>query len=93
METRRNSEIKKAVLSVAVITAIALTASAEQKIVIDGSTTVGPIAKAFAEYFMVAHPDVNITVSESGSGNGTKALVNNTGVPPDERLRIQGRRR
>ncbi len=25
---------------------------ANQKIVIDGSTTVGPIAKAFAEYYM-----------------------------------------
>ncbi|MFA7257803.1 MAG: PstS family phosphate ABC transporter substrate-binding protein [Kiritimatiellales bacterium] len=70
--------MKKAVLSAAVITAIALTASAEQKIVIDGSTTVGPIAKAFAEYFMAAHPDVNITVSESGSGNGAKSIMNGT---------------
>jgi phosphate transport system substrate-binding protein len=70
--------MKKAVLSAVVITAIALTASAEQKIVIDGSTTVGPIAKAFAEYFMAAHPDVNITVSESGSGNGAKSIMNGT---------------
>lgn len=46
------------------------------KIVIDGSTTVGPIAKAFAEYYMGKHPEVNITVSESGSGNGAKSLVN-----------------
>ena len=43
------------------------------KIVVDGSTTVGPIAKAFAEYYMGKHPDVNITVSESGSGNGAKS--------------------
>lgn len=49
---------------------------AENKIVIDGSTTVGPIAKAFAEYYMGKHPEVNITVSESGSGNGAKSLVN-----------------
>lgn len=48
------------------------------KIVIDGSTTVGPIAKAFAEYFMKQNPGVNITVSESGSGNGAKSLVNGT---------------
>jgi len=48
----------------------------ENKIVIDGSTTVGPIAKAFAEYYMGKHPEVNITVSESGSGNGAKSLVN-----------------
>ena len=48
------------------------------KIVMDGSTTVGPIAKAFAEYFMSRYPAVNITVSESGSGNGAKAIVNGT---------------
>ena len=48
------------------------------KIVIDGSTTVGPIAKAFAEYYMSRNPGVNITVSESGSGNGAKALINGT---------------
>ncbi len=47
-------------------------------IVVDGSTTVGPIAKAFAEYYMGMHPDVNITVSESGSGNGAKSLINGT---------------
>lgn len=52
------------------------TASAGDSIVIDGSTTVGPIAKAFAEYYMSLHPDVNITVSESGSGNGAKSLIN-----------------
>jgi len=68
--------MKKAVLSAAVMTAIAFTAVAEQTITIDGSTTVGPIAKAFAEYFMAARPDVNITVSESGSGNGAKSLMN-----------------
>jgi len=47
-----------------------------QKIVIDGSTTVGPIAKAFAEYYMALNKDVNVSVSESGSGNGAKSLVN-----------------
>ena len=48
----------------------------ETRIIIDGSTTVGPIAKAFAEYYMSMHKDVNITVSESGSGNGAKSLIN-----------------
>jgi phosphate transport system substrate-binding protein len=48
----------------------------DNKIVVDGSTTVGPIAKAFAEYYMSKHPGVNITVSESGSGNGAKSLMN-----------------
>lgn len=49
---------------------------AAEKIVIDGSTTVGPIAKAFAEYYISINKDVNITVSESGSGNGAKSLIN-----------------
>ncbi len=66
--------MKKIALSV--LMATTLSVFADDKIVMDGSTTVGPIAKAFAEYFMSAHPDVNITVSESGSGNGAKSLVN-----------------
>jgi len=50
----------------------------DSKITIDGSTTVGPIAKAFAEYFMNRNPQLKITVAESGSGNGAKSLVNAT---------------
>jgi phosphate transport system substrate-binding protein len=50
-------------------------AADKNKIVVDGSTTVGPIAKAFAEYYMKNNPGVNITVSESGSGNGAKSLI------------------
>lgn len=53
-------------------------ASAQERIAIDGSTTVGPIAKAFAGYYMRKHPGVNILVSESGSGNGAKSLINGT---------------
>jgi phosphate transport system substrate-binding protein len=53
-----------------------LNATAQDKIVVDGSTTVGPIAKAFAEYYMKANQGVNITVSESGSGNGAKSIIN-----------------
>ncbi len=65
-------------LAITALAAVVGTAAASDKIVIDGSTTVGPIAKAFAEYFMAANPEVNITVSESGSGNGAKSLVNQT---------------
>lgn len=54
------------------------TSNGAEKIVVDGSTTVGPIAKAFAEYYMSLNKDVNITVSESGSGNGAKSLINGT---------------
>lgn len=50
-------------------------ASAAGKIVLDGSTTVGPIAKAYAAYFTKKY-HVEVTVSESGSGNGAKSLIN-----------------
>lgn len=48
----------------------------DTSIVVDGSTTVGPIAAAFAEHYMATHPGVNITVSMSGSGNGVRGLIN-----------------
>ncbi len=49
----------------------------DNKIVIDGSTTVGPIAKAFAGYYKKQNPDVKINISETGSGNGAKSMINN----------------
>lgn len=67
------------ILAIAVFLAVVGSAdlsAQSDRIIIDGSTTVGPIAKAFAEYYMSKHPDVNITVSESGSGNGAKSLIN-----------------
>lgn len=70
--------LKKAVTGLAALATaagIALAGDAK-RIVVDGSTTVGPIAKAFAEYYMGKHTDVNITVSESGSGNGAKGIIN-----------------
>ncbi len=70
--------MKKQILALITATTVAGFASATDKIIIDGSTTVGPIAKAFAEYFMEANPDINMTVSESGSGNGAKSLLNAT---------------
>ena len=75
----------KARLSVLVLAAVGLAlcghgavayGQAAGKIVVDGSTTVGPIAKQFAEYYMSKHKDVVISVSESGSGNGAKSLIN-----------------
>jgi phosphate transport system substrate-binding protein len=48
-----------------------------KKLVLDGSTTVGPLAKAFAAYFTKT-TGVEVTVSESGSGNGAKSLINKT---------------
>ena len=44
----------------------------------DGSTTVLPIAQKVAEAYMKEHPDVNISVSGGGSGNGIKAIIDGT---------------
>jgi phosphate transport system substrate-binding protein len=44
----------------------------------DGSTTVLPIAQKVVEAFMKEHPDVNISISGGGSGNGIKALIDGT---------------
>ena len=68
---------KKILYSAAVfgLVASADAMAAGNKIVMDGSTTVGPIAKAFASYFTKT-TGVQVTVSESGSGNGAKSLIN-----------------
>jgi phosphate transport system substrate-binding protein len=43
-----------------------------------GSTTVLPIAQKCAEAYMADHPDVKITLSGGGSGNGVKAIIDGT---------------
>lgn len=48
---------------------------AAEKLHIEGSTTVGPIADGFTEVFKDMYPDVIITVNKSGSGTGAAALV------------------
>ena len=45
---------------------------------IKGSTTVLPIAQKAAEAFMKLHPEVNVSVSGGGSGNGIKAIIDGT---------------
>lgn len=45
---------------------------------LDGSTTVLPIAQKVTEAYMKEHPDVSISVSGGGSGNGIKALLDGT---------------
>jgi phosphate transport system substrate-binding protein len=73
--------VKGIAFAVALVAAVTVSdgaAHAAEELVLDGSTTVGPIAKAFAEFYMNTYPNVNITVSESGSGNGAKSLINGT---------------
>jgi phosphate transport system substrate-binding protein len=45
---------------------------------IKGSTTVLPIAQKAAEAFMKVYPDVNVSVSGGGSGNGIKSIIDGT---------------
>jgi len=70
--------MKKMMLLAASVMTSCLCVQAQEKLTLDGSTTVGPIAKAFAEYHMRQNPGTTITVSESGSGNGAKSLLNGT---------------
>jgi len=44
-------------------------------IVIKGSTTVLPIAQKVSEAYMKQNPDIKISISGGGSGNGIKALI------------------
>jgi phosphate transport system substrate-binding protein len=53
-------------------------AFAANTLVVKGSTTVFPIAQAASETYMKNHPDINISVSAGGSGDGIKALIEKT---------------
>ena len=65
------------VLGAAVLLGMSVShARAEGRVLqIEGSTTVGPIAEAFAEAIMKADKDAKITVKKTGSGDGAAALV------------------
>jgi len=67
----------KSIAIILLVLALCFTASAvwAGKIVIKGSTTVLPIAQKVAEAYMKQNPDVKISISGGGSGNGIKALI------------------
>lgn len=67
--------MKKLIGIVAAFLMLASSAFAETAIKVDGSTTVLPIMQKVVEAYMKAHPDVKISVSGGGSGNGIKALI------------------
>ena len=67
--------MKKIIGIFAALLLIASTAFAETAIKVNGSTTVLPIMQKVVEAYMKAHPDVKISVSGGGSGNGIKALI------------------
>ena len=64
---------------ICVVAAVLMSAGlgAAETLQIEGSTTVGPIADAFAEYFKGIYSDLEITVKKTGSGDGAAALVDN----------------
>lgn len=74
MKTMKKGLLLLALLSLAISAPVY---AAGSTIVLDGSTTVGPLAKSFAAYFTKKY-GVKVTVSESGSGNGAKGLINKT---------------
>jgi phosphate transport system substrate-binding protein len=59
-------------ISVAVVAGWSLTASAEDIVKIDGSSTVFPISEAVAEEFQTKNPESRVTVGLSGTGGGFK---------------------
>ncbi len=67
----------KGKVGIALIAAICLLAGTAWagNIVIKGSTTVLPIAQKVSEVYMKENPDVKISISGGGSGNGIKALI------------------
>ncbi len=58
---------------------------------IKGSTTVLPIAQKAAEAFMKVYPDINVSVSGGGSGNGIKAIIDGTTDIADTSRFIKGK--
>ncbi|MBC2714145.1 MAG: phosphate ABC transporter substrate-binding protein [Desulfobacteraceae bacterium] len=64
---------------IVILSVFSLTAGAwAETLEIKGSTTVLPIAQKAAEAFMKIYPDVNVSVSGGGSGNGIKAIIDGT---------------
>jgi phosphate transport system substrate-binding protein len=54
-----------------------------------GSTTVLPVATAWAEAYHEENPDVDLNVSGGGSGNGIKALIDGTADIADASRQIK----
>lgn len=65
-------------LATAAICLFGVSATAAERISINGSTTVLPISQILAEGYMDQYPHVNISISGGGSGNGIRALVDGT---------------
>ncbi|PKN33324.1 MAG: phosphate ABC transporter substrate-binding protein [Deltaproteobacteria bacterium HGW-Deltaproteobacteria-19] len=69
---------KKAILALLCCMVTVAPAIAAESIVIKGSTTVLPIAQGALEGYMKANKGVQISLSGGGSGEGIKAIIDNT---------------
>jgi phosphate transport system substrate-binding protein len=67
-------KMRNRMVAVGLLLVVAAWAQAEA-LRIEGSTTVGPLADAFAQYFKSVQSDLNITVNQTGSGDGATALI------------------
>ena len=67
----------KKILMTVIAVGLAMPAFAE-KVVIEGSTTVLPVAQKAAEVFMKANPDADISVRGGGSGVGIASIIDGT---------------
>jgi phosphate transport system substrate-binding protein len=70
--------LKKTVFVIVAFTLISGVSFAGSSIVIKGSTTVLPVAQGTLEAFMKKHPEVQMSLSGGGSGEGIKALIDKT---------------
>ncbi|SHJ76017.1 phosphate ABC transporter substrate-binding protein, PhoT family [Desulfatibacillum alkenivorans DSM 16219] len=69
---------KLVAILVAALLCVAPMSALAGKLVIKGSTTVLPIAQKVGEAFMKQNPDVELSISGGGSGNGIKAIIDGT---------------
>ena len=75
-EEDKEMKLKRiAILALALVFSFTSTVVLAGNLVIKGSTTVLPIAQKVAEAYMKQNPDVKISISGGGSGNGIKALI------------------
>ncbi len=70
---------KRIIISLALAVVMVFSSAAfAQNLVIKGSTTVLPVAQKVAEAYMAEKPDIKISISGGGSGNGIKAIIDGT---------------
>ena len=75
MDKMKKLRVLQAIMFAAAIVAAAGAVSAAEKVVVEGSTTVLPIAQKAAEVFMDNNGDIDISVRGGGSGVGIASLL------------------